>query len=88
MTAVDDRRHGIAHLSQWLSLEDLMSKVKARCPEGTVIPSKSLVRLQFAPRNPYTHQALRFTERFQVQYKIQVGFVDPLQYQVSVLCIF
>ena len=31
----------------------------------------SLVRLQFAPRNPYKHAALGFTSRIQVQYKIQ-----------------
>ncbi len=63
--AVDERHHGIAHLSQWLSLEDLMSKVKARCPEGTAIPSKALVRLQFAPRNPYKlPSAVQNTSRF------------------------
>lgn len=62
----------MAHLSEWLSLADMIEKVKERCPEGTEIPSKALVRLQFAPRNKYTQRALSFTGRFQLHYKIQV----------------
>ena len=45
--------------------------LKKRSPEGTPVPSKSLVRLQFAPRNPYCHAALNFMSEIQVQYKIQ-----------------
>lgn len=71
ITAADERRHNIAHLSEWLSLGELVEKTKEKCPAGTPIPSKSLVRLQFAPRNPYTHKALNFTSKIQVQYKIQ-----------------
>lgn len=52
-TAADDRRHGESHLSEWLSLEDMIQQAKERCPENTPVPSKSLVRLRFAPRNPY-----------------------------------
>lgn len=68
ITAADERRHNIAHLSEWLSLGELVEKTKEKCPAGTPIPSKSLVRLLFAPRNPYTHKALNFTSRIQVQY--------------------
>ncbi|XP_073720261.1 uncharacterized protein [Misgurnus anguillicaudatus] len=71
VTAADDRRHGTAHLSQWLSLEDLIEQVKSKCAEGTRVPSKALVRLQFAPQNPYTQRALNFTSRFELKYKIQ-----------------
>ena len=71
ITAADDRRHNMAHLSQFISLRELMEQADKACPEGTPIPSKSLVRLQFAPRNPYCHAALNFTSRIQVQYKIQ-----------------
>ena len=46
VTDADDRRHGTAHMSQWLSMKDLIKKVTAKCPEGTPIPSKDLVRLQ------------------------------------------
>lgn len=42
-----------------------------RCPANTLIPSKALVRLQFAPRNPYAITAWSFTSKIDVQYKIQ-----------------
>ena len=71
VTAVDDRRHGEEHLARWLSLKDMMNKTVSKCPEGTLVPSKALVRLEFAPRNPYTHNALNFTSRIPVQYKVQ-----------------
>ena len=70
-TAADDRRHNEAHMSQILSLKDLISQTKEKCPENTSIPSASLVRLQFTPRNPYAHTALSFTSKIPVQYKIQ-----------------
>ena len=71
ITAADERRHNIAHLAEWLSLGELVRKTEEQCPPDTPVPSKSLVRLQFAPRNPYTHKALTFTSKIQVQYKIQ-----------------
>lgn len=49
-----------------------MQKTKERCADPeTPTSSKSLVRLQFAPRNPYCHAALNFTSKINVQYKIQ-----------------
>ena len=72
VAAADERRHGVSHLSQILSMDDLISQVTARCPTGTQIPSKACVRLQFAPKNPYTRTATKFTSRFDVQHKIQV----------------
>ncbi|XP_014676567.1 PREDICTED: uncharacterized protein LOC106816458 [Priapulus caudatus] len=71
VVAADERRHNVAHLSEWLSLKEMIAKAAEVCPPGTKIPSASLVRLQFAPRNPYVHTALNFTSRIQVQYKIQ-----------------
>ena len=72
ITAADERRHREAHLSEFLSLEDLMLKTKERCTDpDTLIPSKSLVRLQFAPRNPYCHTALNFTSKIALQYIVQ-----------------
>lgn len=71
ITAADDRRHGECHLSEFISLEEMIKKAKLSCPEGTLVPSKSLVRLQFVPRNPYSHTALNFTSKLKVQYKIQ-----------------
>lgn len=71
VTAADERRQGTAHLSEWLSLSDLIDRTKEKCPENTPIPSKSLVRLQFAPRNPFARTAWNFTSKIDVQYKIQ-----------------
>ena len=34
----DDRRHGVAHMSEFFSVRDLIEKVKARIPEGSPIP--------------------------------------------------
>ena len=70
-TAADERRHNVARMSEILSLKDLINQTKEKCAEGTDIPSAAFVRLQFTPRNPYTHTALNFTSRLQVQYKIQ-----------------
>ena len=58
-------------MSQWLSLQDLINQVVAKCTPDTKIPSKTLVRLQFTPSNPYTRTALSFTSRFPLQHKIQ-----------------
>ena len=43
LTAADDRRHGIAHMSEFISIRDLISKVSVKLPEGTPIPSESTV---------------------------------------------
>ena len=71
VSAADERRHNIAHMSEWLSLKDLIKRASELCPENTPIPSSALVRFQFTPRNPYINTALNFTSRFDVQYKIQ-----------------
>jgi len=71
VTAADERRHSVAHFSEWLSVKDLVQKASTLCPENTAIPSSALVRLRFTPRNLYIHTSLNFTSRFAVQYKIQ-----------------
>ena len=71
MTAEDERRHNVAHMSHWSSVKDLVAQAAQLCPPETLIPSKALVRLQFTPRNPYSHAALSFSSRFDVQHKIQ-----------------
>lgn len=70
-TAADDRRHNISHMSEILSIKDLINQTEERCPHDTLIPSAALVRLQFCPRNPYSHAAVTFTSKIPVQYKIQ-----------------
>ena len=46
-------------------------KPLAISPDDSPIPSKSLVRLQYAPRNPYAKTAQNFTRWLTVQYKMQ-----------------
>jgi len=72
IAAVDDRRHGtdVAHMSQWISLSDMIEKATRSCPEGTPIPPKGLVRLQFIPCNPYSRVAQSFTSSVPIQFKI------------------
>ena len=69
--AADDRRHGIAHLSEWISIRDMVEKAASECPPDTPIPSHFLVRLHFVPNNPFTKTALSFTSKLPVQRKIQ-----------------
>ena len=70
LIAADDRRHGASHLSQWVSIKDLIKKTSARPTENTPIPSKDLVKLQFIPKKAWIRSALSFTSRLQVQHKI------------------
>lgn len=58
-------------MSEFISIPDLINKASTKCPPETPIPSASLVRLQFSPRNPYCKGALNFTSRLDVQFKIQ-----------------
>ena len=71
LTVADERRHNVAHMSEFLSIRDLVERVSVACPRGTPFPSESLVRLQFVPTNPYAKSALAFTSKFEVQHKIQ-----------------
>ncbi|XP_060561163.1 uncharacterized protein LOC132720934 [Ruditapes philippinarum] len=70
-TAADERRHNEAHMSQYLSVNDLVTQAADQCPPGSEIPSNALVRLQFMPKNPYSKTALAFTSKLPIQYKIQ-----------------
>ncbi len=54
-----------------ICLTGYLSEVTKRYPEGTKIPSKSLVHLQFTPRNRNTQASLQYTRRYPLQHKIQ-----------------
>ena len=53
ITAADDRRHGVSHMSELLSIRDLTNQVKEKIPEGSPISSASTVIHSFAPPNMY-----------------------------------
>ena len=47
------------HLAKAISVQDLLEQVTKQCPEGTAVPSKQWLRLQFWPKNPTSKSALR-----------------------------
>ena len=71
-TAVDDRRHGeVTHLARAISVRDLLEQVSARCPQGTEIPSKQWLRLQFWPKTPSNRNSLQYTGKLNVKFMVQ-----------------
>ena len=73
LTATDERRHGLAHMSQFLSISDLIKQVKARVPEGTNIPLESTVIHAFAPSNMYKKRSQYYTGHVHLKHAIQKG---------------
>ena len=71
LTATDERRHGVAHLSQFLSISDLMKQVKPRVPEGTNIPLESTVIYAFAPPTMYKKTSQYYNGHVQLKHAIQ-----------------
>lgn len=47
----------------------MIAEATGKCPADTPVPSKSLVRMQFTARNPYSHAELNFTGKIPEQYK-------------------
>ena len=71
-TAVDDRRHSlVTHLSIAISIRDFREQVKARCAEGTLIPSDEWIRLQFRPKCKTAKTALQYTGRLNIRFMVQ-----------------
>lgn len=62
----DDWIHGHAHHSKFNSISDMIQRAVCTSPPGTPVPSVSLVKLQFTPRNPYCQGAF-----LNVQFRIQ-----------------
>lgn len=71
LTAVDDRRHGEAHFSQFISVADLIRQVEKECPPNTNIPSESSVLFAFMPKNTYSHAAKLYKGKINLQFKVQ-----------------
>ena len=76
--AVDDRRHGSTlHMPIAISVGDLRDLISERLrtkfpEEEPSLPSIEWIRLQFAPRNPYSSNSLRHTGRFDVTFAVQI----------------
>ena len=71
LTAADDRCHGIAHMSEFFSVRDLIEKVKARIPEGLPIPTLSTVIHSFVPPDMHAKRAQYYTGKINLKFTIQ-----------------
>ena len=78
-TAVDDRRHDAAdvngdivtHLAAFLSVRDLYDQFAKRVPEGTPLPSKQWLRLQFWPQRKNAAVSRFFTGKIKLKFMVQ-----------------
>ena len=55
IAAPDERRHGVAHLSKFNSLRDMIEQVTNECPGGTLIPSETNILFAFTPKNVFVN---------------------------------
>ena len=70
--AVDDRRHQqVTHLATAISVNDFVTQVSRRCPDGTQIPSEAWVRLQFWPKNKHHKSSCHYTGKLDVKFMVQ-----------------
>ena len=70
-TAADDRRHGIAHMSEFLSIRDLIEQVKLRVADGTPVPSISTVAYAFSPPNMHAKTSQYYTGKIALKHTVQ-----------------
>ena len=71
MSAADERRHGVVHSSNFISLRDLIEQITKDCPTGTPIPSETTALFAFTPKNAYIKTAKLYKSQFQLKFKVQ-----------------
>lgn len=71
LKAADERRHGVEHISRFLSVRDLISQVKAKLPENVPIPSESTVLLAFVPKKAHANVSKLYKGRVPMKMKVQ-----------------
>ena len=71
IAAVDERRHGVAHLSKFISLRDMIEQVTNECPEWTLIPSETTILFAFTPKNVFVNTAKLYKGCFALIFKVQ-----------------
>ena len=71
VSAEDERRNRVAHMSHFISQRDLYEQAKAKCTGDTCIPSLAWVALQYQPKSAQAHSALRYTGKLDVRYAVQ-----------------
>ena len=68
ISAADECRHGVAHLS---NSENFHRTISKDCPTGTPIPSETTVLFAFTPKNAYIKTAKSYKSNFQLKFKVQ-----------------
>ena len=71
ISVADERMHGVAHLSNLISLRDLIEQITKDYPTGTPIPSETTVLFAFTPKNAYIKTAKLYKSQFQLKFKVQ-----------------
>ena len=71
ITAAEDRRHGVSHMSEFWSIRDLINQVKEKISEGSPIPSASTVFHFFAPPNMYAKTSQYYTGKTDPKFVVQ-----------------
>ncbi|KAG5274658.1 hypothetical protein AALO_G00138720, partial [Alosa alosa] len=71
ITAADERRHGVAHLSEFISVRDLIERVAKKCPPNTPIPSETTVLFAFVPKNAYSNVAKLYKSKVHMKFQVQ-----------------
>ena len=69
--AADDRRHGIAHMSKFISIRDVIEQVKKDLSERTPIPSETTTTFAFAPPNIHATSSQYYTGKINLKHAIQ-----------------
>ena len=64
----DESRRGIAHLSNFFFLRDLIEQITKNRATGTPIPSNTTVLFIFAPKNVYIKTFKLFKSQFQLKF--------------------
>ena len=68
--AAEEHRHWVAHLSNFISLRDLIEAITKDCPARTPIPSETTILFVFTPKSVYikTHKLQK--TQFQLKFKV------------------
>lgn len=71
ITAAEERRHNVCHISEYISISDLIRDVSKDLPDNTLIPCISTVLFSLVPKYSYCKSSKWYTSKVPLQFKIQ-----------------
>ena len=71
ISAADEHRYGVAHLSNFITLRDLIEQITKDCPTAIPIPRETTILFAFTPKNAYMKTARLYKSQFQLKFKVQ-----------------